>query len=93
MSHPQQPTPEPQRSFASQLGRDMAESLVFGLMQIAYWALLLGIGGFIGYQVGDGVGLLVGLLGGAVLGGIGYGVLIALGVKEAVRVLFKKNSR
>lgn len=93
MSDPRHTPTPPQRSFASDLGRDMAESLLFALIQIAYWVIILGLCGFIGYQVSEGLGLLIGLVIGGILGGIGYLVFIFLGLKEAARALFKGNSR
>ena len=82
----QAPTPVRSVSPATSdgLGRELARGLREGLLEIAVWAAALvvfvGLPAWLGYLLGDGLGLLIGAALGAVVLGIVWLVLMALGI-------------
>lgn len=82
----QAPTPVLPASPAKRdgLGRELARGLRDGLLEIAVWAAALvvfvGLPAWLGYLLGDGLGLLIGAALGTVVLGVVWLVLMALGI-------------
>jgi hypothetical protein len=84
------PEQEPRRSAVRDAGRVLGQEFLVLVVRAVWWIGCLGLGGFVGTQIGGGTGLLAGLTVGFIVAVVGEVAAVATGLRSARRTMCRR---